>query len=468
MYWLENYTRFLYNACFFNFIGLLIMARKYFGTDGVRGQVGQFPITPDFVMKLGCAFGNALIKHDTEHKPTVIIGKDTRISGYMLETALVAGLTAAGVNVVQTGPLPTPAIAYLTRALRLAGGVMISASHNEFSDNGIKFFAEGGVKLTDELELAIEAELDKEMMTRPSIELGRARRIEGAQDRYIEFCKSTFPNHLNLQGLKLVVDSANGAGYSTTPKVFHELGAEVIEIGNEPNGYNINDKVGATHTKTLQAAVLNQDADYGIAIDGDGDRLMMVDRHGVVYDGDKLIYVIAKARAAQGLSFGGVVGTVMTNLAMEKALHSRGVEFVRAKVGDRYVLEQLHQRGWLLGGEASGHILCMDKHNTGDGTISALQVLAALQILGQDLAAAVDWQPYPQTMINVRINKNTDWQTLSAAALAETEAELGERGRVVLRPSGTEPVVRVMVEADEQILAERGAKRIAEVILANV
>ena len=444
------------------------MARKYFGTDGVRGQVGQFPITPDFVMKLGCAFGNALIKHDTEHKPTVIIGKDTRISGYMLETALVAGLTAAGVNVVQTGPLPTPAIAYLTRALRLAGGVMISASHNEFSDNGIKFFAEGGVKLTDELELAIEAELDKDMVTRPSIDLGRARRIEGAQDRYIEFCKSTFPNHLNLQGLKLVVDSANGAGYSTTPKVFHELGAKVIEIGNNPNGYNINDKVGATHTKTLQAAVLNADADYGIAIDGDGDRLMMVDKHGVVYDGDKLIYVIAKARAAQGLSFGGVVGTVMTNLAMEKALHARGVEFVRAKVGDRYVLEQLHQRGWLIGGEASGHILCMDKHNTGDGTISALQVLASLQILGQDLAHAVDWQPYPQTMINVRINKNTDWQTSSAAALAETEAELGERGRVVLRPSGTEPVVRVMVEAEDPMLAERGAKRIADAILANI
>ena len=444
------------------------MARKYFGTDGVRGQVGQFPITPDFVMKLGCAFGNALIKHDTEHKPTVIIGKDTRISGYMLETALVAGLTAAGVNVVQTGPLPTPAIAYLTRALRLAGGVMISASHNEFSDNGIKFFAEGGVKLTDELELAIEAELDKDMVTRPSIDLGRARRIEGAQDRYIEFCKSTFPNHLNLQGLKLVVDSANGAGYSTTPKVFHELGAQVIEIGNQPNGYNINDKVGATHTKTLQAAVLNADADYGIAIDGDGDRLMMVDKHGVVYDGDKLIYVIAKARAAQGLSFGGVVGTVMTNLAMEKALNARGVEFVRAKVGDRYVLEQLHQRGWLIGGEASGHILCMDKHNTGDGTISALQVLASLQILGQDLAHAVDWQPYPQTMINVRINKNTDWQNASAAALAETEAELGERGRVVLRPSGTEPVVRVMVEAEEPMLAERGAKRIADAILATI
>lgn len=441
------------------------MSRKYFGTDGVRGQVGQFPITPDFVLKLGCAFGHALVKHDGDFKPTVIIGKDTRISGYMLETALVAGLTAAGVNVIQTGPLPTPAIAYLTRAMRLAGGVMISASHNEFSDNGIKFFAEGGVKLTDELELAIEAELDKEMITRPSIDLGRARRIAGAQDRYIEFCKSTFPNDLDLHGLKIVVDTANGAGYNTTPKVFHELGAEIVQIGDEPNGFNINDKVGATHIKTLQAAVLQNEADYGIAIDGDGDRLMMVDRHGVVYDGDKLIYVIAKARVAQGTLQGGVVGTVMSNLAMEKALNERGIEFARAKVGDRYVLEQLHQRQWLIGGEASGHILCMDKHNTGDGTISALQVLAALKYLQQDLAEAVDWQPYPQTMINVRIQKNQDWQAASAAALAETEAELGARGRVVLRPSGTEPVVRVMVEAEQATLAEKGARRIADAII---
>lgn len=440
------------------------MSRKYFGTDGVRGQVGQFPITPDFVLKLGCAFGHALVKHDGEHKPTVIIGKDTRISGYMLETALVAGLTAAGVNVMQTGPLPTPAIAYLTRAMRLAGGVMISASHNEFFDNGIKFFAEGGIKLTDELELAIEAELDKEMMTRPSLELGRARRIAGAQDRYIEFCKSTFPSDLDLYGLKIVVDTANGAGYNTTPKVFHELGAEIVQIGDDPDGFNINDKVGATHIKTLQAAVLQNEADYGIAIDGDGDRLMMVDRHGMVYDGDKLIYVIAKARAAQNLNFGGVVGTVMSNLAMENALIGRGIEFARAKVGDRYVLEQLHQRKWLIGGEASGHILCMDKHNTGDGTISALQVLAALKWLNQDLAEAVDWQPYPQTMINVRIQKGQDWQSVSAEALAQTEAELGSRGRVVLRPSGTEPVVRVMVEAEQATLAEKGARRIADAI----
>ena len=443
------------------------MARKYFGTDGIRGEVGQFPITPDFVMKLGCAFGRALVKADAGHTPTVIIGKDTRISGYMLETALVAGFTAAGVSVVQTGPLPTPGIAYLTRALRLDGGVMISASHNAFSDNGIKFFAEGGVKLSDEMELAIEAELNKEMQTLPSRQLGRAKRISGADDRYIEFCKSTFPANMNLRGLKLVVDTANGAGYHTAPKVFHELGAEVISIGSEPNGYNINDKIGATYPKTLQAAVLQHDADYGIALDGDGDRLLMVDKNGVVYDGDKLIYVIAKAHAAQGLAFGGVVGTVMSNLAMEKALRARGIEFARAKVGDRYVLEQLFQRQWLIGGEASGHILCLDKHNTGDGTISALQVLASLKILKQDLHEAIDWQPYPQTMINVRIQKGQDWQTASQAALQAVEQELGERGRVVLRASGTEPVVRVMVEAESAILAEKGAERIAQAIRAG-
>ncbi len=443
------------------------MARKYFGTDGIRGEVGQFPITPDFVMKLGCAFGRALVKADAGHTPTVIIGKDTRISGYMLETALVAGFTAAGVSVVQTGPLPTPGIAYLTRALRLDGGVMISASHNAFSDNGIKFFAEGGVKLSDEMELAIEAELDKEMQTLPSRQLGRAKRISGADDRYIEFCKSTFPANMNLRGLKLVVDTANGAGYHTAPKVFHELGAEVISIGSEPNGYNINDKIGATYPKTLQAAVLQHDADYGIALDGDGDRLMMVDKNGVVYDGDKLIYVIAKAHAAQGLAFGGVVGTVMSNLAMEKALRARGIEFARAKVGDRYVLEQLFQRQWLIGGEASGHILCLDKHNTGDGTISALQVLASLKILKQDLHEAIDWQPYPQTMINVRIEKGQDWQTASQAALQSVERELGECGRVVLRASGTEPVVRVMVEAESAILAEKGAEHIAQAIRAG-
>ena len=446
------------------------MSKKYFGTDGVRGEVGQHPITPEFVMKLAYAAGQVLVKHGLDHRPTVLIGKDTRISGYMLEAAMEAGFTAAGVNVLLTGPLPTPGVAYLTRALRLDCGVMISASHNVYSDNGIKFFAEGGVKLTDAVELEIEAQLDAPMQTVASNFLGRARRINGADDRYIEFCKSTFPNDLNLRGLKLVVDTANGAGYHVAPKVFHELGAEVVSIGAEPNGYNINLKVGATHTKALQAAVLQNEADYGIALDGDGDRLMMVDKVGKVYDGDSLIYVIAKARAASGSLKGGVVGTVMTNLAMELALQERGIEFVRAKVGDRYVLEQLLQRGWQVGGEASGHVLCMDKHNTGDGIVSALQVLAGLQTLQQDLATALaDWRPFPQTMINVKIHKGQDWQDWQSAAepvAAAVEAELAGKGRVVLRPSGTEPVVRVMVEAQQADVAKQAAEKIARAIEA--
>ncbi len=440
------------------------MAKKYFGTDGVRGEVGQFPITPDFVLKLGYAAGRVLVQHDGKGRPTVIIGKDTRISGYMLEAALVAGFTAAGANVIQTGPLPTPGIAYLTRALRLAAGVMISASHNGYADNGIKFFAEGGVKLSDKIELEIEAELDKAIATEHSDRLGRARRISGADDRYIEFCKSAFPNQLDLYGLKIVVDTANGAGYNVAPKVFHELGAEVVSIADAPSGYNINDKCGATHPKTLQAAVLQNEADYGVALDGDGDRLLMVDRNGKVYDGDKLIYVIVKARAQEGTLAGGIVGTVMTNMAMELALAEKNIPFARAKVGDRYVLEQLHERGWQVGGEASGHILCLDKHNTGDGIISALQVFAALKTLGQDLEAAVDWKAFPQTMINVRIAKGQDWQAAAAPALSEAEKELAAEGRVVLRASGTEPVVRVMAEARRADAARRAAERIAEAI----
>ena len=440
------------------------MAKKYFGTDGVRGEVGQFPIPPDFVLKLGYAAGRVLVQHDGKGRPTVIIGKDTRISGYMLEAALVAGFTAAGANVIQTGPLPTPGIAYLTRALRLAAGVMISASHNGYADNGIKFFAEGGVKLSDKIELEIEAELDKAIATEHSDRLGRARRISGADDRYIEFCKSAFPNQLDLYGLKIVVDTANGAGYNVAPKVFHELGAEVVSIADAPSGYNINDKCGATHPKTLQAAVLQNEADYGVALDGDGDRLLMVDRNGKVYDGDKLIYVIAKARAQEGTLAGGIVGTVMTNMAMELALAEKNIPFARAKVGDRYVLEQLHERGWQVGGEASGHILCLDKHNTGDGIISALQVFAALKTLGQDLEAAVDWKASPQTMINVRISKGQDWQAAATSALSEAEKELAAEGRVVLRASGTEPVVRVMAEARRADAARRAAERIAEAI----
>ncbi|MBP4051690.1 phosphoglucosamine mutase [Chromobacterium violaceum] len=440
------------------------MSRKYFGTDGVRGEVGKFPITPEFVMKLGYAAGRVLVNHDQDSRPTVLIGKDTRISGYMLEAALQAGFTAAGVNVLLTGPLPTPGIAYLTRALRLEAGVVISASHNPFQDNGIKFFAEGGNKLDDALELEIEAMLDQPMATNPSLELGRARRIDGAAERYIEFCKSTFPNELSLKGLKLVVDCANGATYHIAPKVFHELGAELVEIGCEPNGYNINDKVGATYPKTLQMAVLEHQADFGIALDGDGDRLIMVDAAGRVYDGDQLIYVIAKARAARGELKGGVVGTVMTNMAMELALQKQGVPFGRAKVGDRYVLEMLHADGWQVGGEASGHILCLDKHSTGDGIISSLQVLASLKQLGLSLAEiCADWRPFPQTLINVRHN-GCDWKAASAAPLAEAEAALRGRGRVVLRPSGTEPVVRVMVEADDKALADTWAKAIAAAI----
>lgn len=441
------------------------MAKKYFGTDGVRGEVGLFPITPEFVLKLAYAAGQVLVQHGTDHQPTVLIGKDTRISGYMLEAAMQAGFTAAGVNVLLTGPLPTPGVAYLTRALRLDCGVMISASHNVYTDNGIKFFAEGGIKLSDATELEIEAALEQPLLTVPSGKLGRARRISGAVDRYIEFCKATFPNHYHLRGLKLVVDTANGAAYDVAPKVFHELGAEVISIGNHPDGYNINHKVGATYTKTLQAAVLQNEADYGIALDGDGDRLIMVDKFGKVYDGDALIYAIAKARALENTLQGGVVGTVMTNLAMEQAFKHLNIDFIRAKVGDRYVLEQLHQHNWALGGEASGHIVCLDKHNTGDGIISALQVFAALQVLQQDLDSVLaDWQPYPQTMINVRINKEQDWRSKAEPVAQAVEAELGENGRVILRASGTEPVVRVMVEARQAEVARQAAEKIANAI----
>ncbi|MGL6048074.1 MAG: phosphoglucosamine mutase [Vogesella sp.] len=442
------------------------MGRKYFGTDGVRGEVGKAPITPDFVLRLGYAAGKVLVDHAHEEHPTVIIGKDTRISGYMLEAALQAGFTAAGVNVLLTGPLPTPGIAYLTRALRLSAGVMISASHNPYQDNGIKFFAKGGKKLDDALELQIEAMLDSPMETSPSRELGRAKRIEGADMRYIEFCKSTFPNELDLKGLKLVVDCAHGATYHIAPKVFHELGAEVIAIGDKPSGYNINDGVGATHPEAIAQAVQAHGADYGISLDGDGDRLMMADRHGNVYDGDQLIYVIAKARAARGQLGGGVVGTVMTNMAMELALQRQGVPFGRAKVGDRYVLEMLGQNGWQVGGEASGHVLCLDKHSTGDGIISALQVLDAVHELKAGLAeVCADWTPFPQKMINVRLH-GQDWKAASAQLLQEAEQALAGHGRVVLRPSGTEPVVRVMVEADDLALATDWASRIAAVIEA--
>ncbi|MBZ0144876.1 MAG: phosphoglucosamine mutase, partial [Rhodocyclaceae bacterium] len=389
------------------------MGRKYFGTDGVRGTVGQAPITPEFVMRLGYAAGTTLVAREHlpagEH-PAVLIGKDTRISGYMLEAALEAGFAAAGVDVMLTGPLPTPAIAYLTRALRLQAGVVISASHNPYPDNGIKFFSAGGTKLPDAVETEIESRLEQAIGCAAPAQLGRARRVDDAAGRYIEFCKSTFPNELDLRGMRIVVDCAHGAAYHIAPKVFHELGAEVHAIGAEPNGLNINDRVGATSPQTLQLAVMAQSADLGIALDGDGDRVMMVDAKGRLYDGDQLLYVIARSRLANG-GLAGVVGTLMTNLGMEHALAKLGVPVVRARVGDRYVLEKLIERGWKLGGENSGHIICLDRHTTGDGIVSALQVLAALRLQQITLEqACAELTLYPQTLVNVRLPSGFDWQ----------------------------------------------------------
>lgn len=443
--------------------------RKYFGTDGVRGLVGVTPITPEFAMRLGYAAGVTLVKREHlpqgEH-PTVLIGKDTRISGYMLEAALQAGFAAAGVNVLLCGPMPTPAIAYLTRALRLQAGVVISASHNPFYDNGIKFFSANGTKLPDAVELDIESRLEEPMGCVDSLHLGRAKRIDDAAGRYIEFCKSTFPNELDLRGMRLVVDCAHGAAYHVAPKVFHELGAEVIAVGVEPNGKNINDGVGATRPEFLRRAVLEQGADLGIALDGDGDRLMMVDSKGEIYDGDKLIYVIARARHAEG-RLDGVVGTLMSNLGFEHAIQRLGVGFARAKVGDRYVLELLHQQGWKLGGENSGHILCLDCHSTGDGIVSALQVLAALRQRQETLVqACAELKFYPQVLINVRIPAGFAWQNDQriAQAQAEAEAALAGQGRVLLRPSGTEPLLRVMVEGADDTLVQQQAQKIAAVV----
>ena len=441
------------------------MARKYFGTDGVRGLVGKSPITPDFVMRLGYAAGKVLAKDNAAKsgRPTVLIGKDTRISGYMLEAALEAGFSAAGVDVMLAGPMPTPAIAYLTRALRLQAGVVISASHNPFQDNGIKFFSEHGTKLPDAVELEIEDAIDQPMGCVSSEKLGRATRLRDAQGRYIEFCKSTFPNELDLRGLKIVVDCAHGAAYNIAPHVFHELGAEVIELGTKPDGFNINDGVGATAPKAMAAAVVEHKADLGIALDGDADRLIMCDAEGRLYNGDELLYVMVRARMATG-PVEGAVGTLMTNMALEVAFKEMGIGFARAKVGDRYVLEMMQERGWLLGGEGSGHLLALDKHTTGDGIVSALQVLTALKRSGRGLAdCCSDLTLYPQTLINVRVQPGTDW-TKNAAVVAEkehVERELGDNGRVLIRPSGTEPLVRVMVEAKSADLAELMAKRIA-------
>jgi len=450
------------------------MARKYFGTDGVRGKVGELPITPDFVMRLGYAAGRVLCEDSRvaagHERPTVLIGKDTRVSGYMLEAALEAGFSAAGVDVLLCGPLPTPGVAYLTRALRLEAGVVISASHNPYYDNGIKFFSAGGSKLPDQVELAIEAQLERPMGCAESARLGRARRIEDAAGRYIEFCKSTFPNELDLRGLKIAVDCAHGAAYHIAPRVFHELGADVVTIGKEPNGLNINDQVGATSPETLRRFTLAQGADIGIALDGDGDRLIMVDRQGAVYDGDKLLYVIARAQKAQG-RLSGVVGTLMSNLGFQRAVEALDVPFERAKVGDRYVLEMLIERGWRLGGENSGHIICLDRHTTGDAIVSALQVLAALCEAKETLAdACAALQFYPQKLVNVRVAAGFDWQSDKGIrdAVAHAEASLGSSGRVLLRASGTEPVLRVMVEAADAVLVETHVQGIAAAVRAAV
>lgn len=444
------------------------MSRKYFGTDGIRGRVGEAPIVPEFVMRLGYAAGKVLASADWHlsqgERPAVLIGKDTRISGYMLEAALQAGLSAAGVDSLLTGPMPTPAVAYLTHTLRLQAGIVISASHNPFEDNGIKFFSSAGNKLPDETEAEIEAGIDAPIRPKPSAQLGKARRVMDADGRYIEFCKSTFPNELDLRGLRIVVDCANGATYHIAPHVFHELGAEVISVGNTPDGLNINDRCGATHPNTLRAAVRQHRADLGIALDGDGDRLVMVDEDGATYDGDQLIYVIARHRHACGGLRGGVVGTLMTNLALENAIKSMQLPFARAAVGDRYVLEQLLANGWQLGGEGSGHIVCLDKHTTGDGIVSALQVLHALRAAKETLAqAASRLTLYPQVLINVRTDRKFDFRAHPAVAkaVAAAESDLGALGRVLLRASGTEPVIRVMVEGEAQDKVQRLAEEIA-------
>lgn len=443
------------------------MSRKYFGTDGIRGTVGQAPITPDFMLRLGHAVGRVLRK--SSERPTVLIGKDTRISGYMIESALEAGFASAGVNVLLTGPLPTPGVAYLTRALRQDLGVVISASHNPFGDNGIKFFSAKGEKLPDAWELAVEAALDEEPSWVGSSTLGRARRLEDARGRYIEFCKNCFGSDLTLRGLKIVIDAAHGAAYHVAPDVFHELGAEVIAIGCKPDGFNINAGFGATAPGALVEAVKAHGAHYGVALDGDADRLQLVDAQGRLYNGDELLYVMVQDRLAQGLPVPGAVGTLMTNMAVELALRARDVDFVRAKVGDRYVLEELVARGWQLGGEGSGHLLALDKHTTGDGIVSALLVLQAICRSGRSLAQQLEGVTlFPQTLINVRLQPGQDWK--SSTRLADTQAavaaELGRSGRVLIRASGTEPLLRVMVEAADAGMAQRCAQQLVDAVAA--
>lgn len=437
--------------------------RKYFGTDGIRGPVGEPPITAEFVLKLGWAAGRVLGKTGGEK---VVIGKDTRISGYMFESALEAGLSAAGVDITLLGPMPTPAIAYLTRTLHAQAGIVISASHNPFYDNGIKFFSAHGKKLPDAVEAAIEAQMDGPMETVVSRELGKAERLH-AEGRYIEFCKSTYPMGQNLRGYRIVVDCAHGATYQVAPSVFHELGADVVAMGVEPDGLNINERCGSTHPDRLREAVLRHGADLGIAFDGDGDRVIMVDHEGETVDGDEILYVIAQARHSGGALKGAVVGTVMTNLGLEKALERHGIPLKRAQVGDRYIMQMLEEHGWILGGEGSGHIICLDRTSTGDGIVSALQVLAAMRQSGASLQEIRSGMfKYPQTLVNVPLGKRVDVASLAAVkrAVREAQAELAGGGRVLLRPSGTEPLVRVMVEGEDGAQVERVAHRIAEVV----
>ncbi len=439
------------------------MSRNYFGTDGIRGTVGQGSITPDFMLRLGHAVGRVLRVSAT--RPTVLIGKDTRISGYMIESALEAGFASAGVDVLLCGPLPTPGVAYLTRALRLDLGVVISASHNAYPDNGIKFFSARGEKLSDQWEQEVEAALLQAPRWADSAGLGRARRLDDARGRYVEFCKSTVPHSLSLRGMKIVVDGANGAGYQVAPEVFHELGAVVVPIGCSPDGMNINDGFGATAPQALVRAVAEHRADYGIALDGDADRLQMVDATGRLFNGDELLYVLVTDRLAKGDRVPGAVGTLMTNMAIELALRARGVPLVRAKVGDRHVLEELSARGWQLGGEGSGHLLALDRHTTGDGIVSALQILQAVRRQGGTLADLLEGVTlFPQTLLNVRLREGADWRQNAALqqAQAAAEGQLGDWGRVLIRASGTEPVLRVMVESNDAGLGRRCAETMAE------
>lgn len=445
-----------------------VMKKQYFGTDGIRGEVGQFPIVPEFMTRLGYAAGKVLTRNAKQgERCQILIGKDTRVSGYLLEASLEAGFAAAGVDVMLCGPIPTPGVAYLTKTLRLSAGLVISASHNSYQDNGIKFFSANGDKLSDDFELAIEAELEKPMGCVSSEELGKAFRLDDAAGRYIEFCKSTFPGNLNLKSLKLVVDCANGAAYHTAPPVFHELGAQVISIGVQPDGRNINDGCGATAPDALVAKVKEVGADLGIALDGDADRLQMVDASGRLFNGDELLYILAKDRIDRGQALGGVVGTLMTNLAVEIALKNLGIGFERAKVGDRYVLELLKQKGWIIGGEGSGHLLCLDHHSTGDGTIAALQILAAMMHSNKSLPELLDSvKIFPQVLLNVKFKAGYDWSSDASLKfqIGQVESELMGTGRVLIRASGTEPVLRVMVEAQDEAIALNSAKSIANLI----